>query len=130
MRQKGWEAWFGSSQKLPWPLKVCCGLPVCVQSSVRLSRLSRAATSQVMESLEPLHDELALAPVSRWRMRLERLLLQRGLFGPHPPPHPLWDRRRGVGGCAEFLPRRASLDMLNADEVKLQDSLMRALSVL
>lgn len=42
------------------PAALCCA----VQSSVRLSRLSRAATGQVMESLQPLHDELALAPVS------------------------------------------------------------------
>ncbi|GAB4824150.1 hypothetical protein N2152v2_011196 [Parachlorella kessleri] len=38
-------------------------------SSVRLSRLSRAATAQVVDSLEPLHDELALAPAVAGALR-------------------------------------------------------------
>ena len=32
-------------------------------AAVRLSRLSRVATGQLVEALQPLHDELALAPV-------------------------------------------------------------------
>lgn len=33
-------------------------------AAVRQSRLARAANSQAMEALEPLHDELAMSPVS------------------------------------------------------------------
>ena len=32
-------------------------------AAVRQSRLARAANSQAMEALEPLHDELAMSPV-------------------------------------------------------------------
>jgi len=35
-------------------------------AAVRHSRLARAANSQAMEALEPLHDELAMSPVGAW----------------------------------------------------------------
>ena len=35
----------------------------CMQAAVRVSRLSRTATSSVAVALGPLHDNLALAPV-------------------------------------------------------------------
>ena len=45
----------------PWTIdSTCCpGL----QADVRLSRLSRGATAQAATALEPLHDNLAMAPV-------------------------------------------------------------------
>lgn len=40
-----------------------------LQAAVRLSRTSRAATGQAMTALEPLHDELAMAPAVAGALR-------------------------------------------------------------
>ncbi len=66
-------------------------------AAVRHSRLARAANSQSMEALEPLHDELAMTPVRGGGQ--EKLPAERG--GGH--------RCRQTGYCSWHAPALTSL---------------------
>lgn len=82
-------------------------------AAVRHSRLARAANGQVMEALEPLHDELAMSPavVAALREREAALLTVQSI------EEDLERRRRAVVQAEEAAARRVGGDAAKARKV-------------